>query len=131
DRTDRLRRALARTEADDQRVVVVVDQLGRAGQQPAQLRERGLRDRAHLRRVLREEPIELPRRGRRGYFFSTAHVPPAISLSCPFGRSDHVPFADRSSSVAATTTSALGSSGKSYFAVSLLPSMATLLRSAV
>src|SRR5262245_20830548 len=65
------------------------------------------------------------------YFFVTAHVPLRISASCPFGRSDHVPLALRPSNVAARTTSALASSGKSYFAFIFVPSIETVLRSAL
>ena len=51
-----MRDFLVRPETDDERVVVVVDQLDRAGQQPAQLFERDLRFRRDFRRVFREDP---------------------------------------------------------------------------
>jgi hypothetical protein len=60
-REDRVGSALARTEADDQCVVVVVDELVRARQQSPHFRERRPRGRPDLRRILREEPLEVAR----------------------------------------------------------------------
>jgi aspartate/methionine/tyrosine aminotransferase len=73
----------------------------------------------HVRRVFVEQMdsvrgvCDFPAPEGAFYFFVTVHVPPASSVGCPFGRSDHVPLALPPSNVAAIATSALGSRGKS------------------
>src|SRR5262249_8940603 len=106
---------------------VAADRLRAMRQLPFRSRPEQRVDRvAGVRQRVDERPAEIAGAARDEHclvhFFVVVNVPDASSSFCPLARSAHVPFAAPASNVAAIDTSAEGSSGKSYFAVILLPS---------